>query len=1163
MNANDLEMNKGYVSSGSLDTGGNTDPGGNISIVAGESVNISGSGADDLGLFGDYYGVYSQTMSERDGGKITIKTDDLTLTKDAMINAQTYGGGRGGNVELDINRLEVHEGGTITTSTRGAGDSGDISIFAGESVNISGSGVKLDKSWIYTATHSSGSGGDLTISTPHMTIGENGHIYANTLGDETWDGNTLQDGRAGDIIIQDMERLELSHGGTISAASESTGQGGNIRLINVNALDMTNEASISAKSTRSGHAGDIFIISADSMRIDQSSVTTESDVSGGGRMTINVKNAIHLSDGRITTTVQGGSDDAGDISIDPEFVTLNQSEIIAKAYEGNGGNIRIVADHFIQSAGSEVDASSELGIDGLVEIKSPEEDASKGLAALPENYLDATRWVKTPCAKRTGESELRFVLTKRDSLPTPLDDWLASPPLAFGDSDAADFYHKGDFEHAAEIWEKEREKPDFFKKPASCADTLVCLTTAYQAMGYYQKALSVLEEALPVIEKNNDAYAKALLFGTLGDIYLSCGDAEKAKAYLEKGQKAVHSEENPLLETSLLNNMGNVFAVNEAYDKAKEAYMQGADLVEGTPLKSKILINLLRVRSWIGGDGNILTQAENIISQIESLPNSHHKAADMISLAFIVQRIGKELPSESRLEEIPHELLHKARQIAEALEDTRIAAYAYGYIGELYEAENRFSDALNMTRKAVFYAQQTDSPEILYRWQWQLGRLFRSQGDIENAVSAFNNAVSTLNPIRSEFFTGYRSQIKNTFGEQIRPVYLGLAELLLKQTKTSESVLCSEGEASPLCKARDTMELLKTAELEDFFQDECVTALRKKSIRLDKASSHTAVIYPILLPDHLAMLLILGDGMKQITVPANPEELRNTAMQFRDELQSLRSYEFRNSAQYLYDQLIRPIETELSDENIDTLIVAPDGSLRSIPFSALCDGKHYLIEKYAIVTIPGTTLVDPKPIDKENAEVLLSGLSEARQNFKPLENVPEELSDIKTVMGGKILQDEAYTVDNIDYEFKNHEYSIVHIATHGEFGGTAKNSFLLTYDGKLTMDKLEHVVGIGRFRENPLELLTLSACQTASGNERAVLGLAGVAIKAGARSAIATLWSVNDKTTSLAMREFYRRLGESDISKAKALQNAQKELISQGYHHPYYWAPFLLIGNWL
>ncbi len=141
---------------------------------------------------------------------------------------------------------------------------------------------------------------------------------------------------------------------------------------------------------------------------------------------------------------------------------------------------------------------------------------------------------------------------------------------------------------------------------------------------------------------------------------------------------------------------------------------------------------------------------------------------------------------------------------------------------------------------------------------------------------------------------------------------------------------------------------------------------------------------------------------------------------------------------------------------------------------------------------------------------------------------------------------------------------IVHIASHGEFRSESAESFLLTYDGRLAVDRLSELVGATSFREQPLELLTLSACQTAAGDERAALGLAGVAVRAGARSVLATLWSISDIASAELISEFYHQLGQSGVSRAEALQRAQMKLIqNRSYRHPGYWSAFLLIGNWL
>jgi CHAT domain-containing protein len=138
------------------------------------------------------------------------------------------------------------------------------------------------------------------------------------------------------------------------------------------------------------------------------------------------------------------------------------------------------------------------------------------------------------------------------------------------------------------------------------------------------------------------------------------------------------------------------------------------------------------------------------------------------------------------------------------------------------------------------------------------------------------------------------------------------------------------------------------------------------------------------------------------------------------------------------------------------------------------------------------------------------------------------------------------------------------MATHGVFNSDVRKSFVLTHDNQLTLDDLERLIRPGQLRDQPLELLTLSACQTAAGDDRAALGLAGVAVKAGARSAFASLWFVNDKASSILVSDFYEQLKMPGHTKAQALQVAQQKLIHRpGFEHPCYWAPYLLIGNWL
>jgi len=256
--------------------------------------------------------------------------------------------------------------------------------------------------------------------------------------------------------------------------------------------------------------------------------------------------------------------------------------------------------------------------------------------------------------------------------------------------------------------------------------------------------------------------------------------------------------------------------------------------------------------------------------------------------------------------------------------------------------------------------------------------------------------------------------------------------------------------------------------------------------------------------------------------------------------------------------------------------VVPDGALRGIPFAPLHDGKNFLIDKFALATTPGLTLTNPNPIDRSAVRVLALGLTESAKasirddtkseiQFSPLPNVEAELDAVNQIFPSKVLLNQQFQDSSMERELQGESYNIVHIASHGLVTKDVRDTFILAHDGPITMDRLAEIIGLYKFRDSPLELLTLSACQTAAGDDRAALGLAGVAIKAGARSALATLWFIDDEATSRLVPEFYRQLKEnSNISKAEALQRAQKKFIAdKRFEHPSYWAPFLLINNWL
>jgi CHAT domain-containing protein len=387
-----------------------------------------------------------------------------------------------------------------------------------------------------------------------------------------------------------------------------------------------------------------------------------------------------------------------------------------------------------------------------------------------------------------------------------------------------------------------------------------------------------------------------------------------------------------------------------------------------------------------------------------------------------------------------------------------------------------------------------------------------------------------------------------------------------------------ELEGNRLIQARAIMEEFKTAEIQDYYQDDCVEAYGESIQTIDtviktRSGNDTIVMYPMVFPDRVELLVNLPTDLRRYTLKISENELKETINEFRWGLEQEETGGFKKPAKQLYKWLIKPMEADLVLQKIKTIVFVPDGHLRTIPFAALYDEEtqEFLIQKFAIATASALNLPDPKPMDRDNIKILSVGLTTGGEEFAPLPGVTIEQNEMQRVYGANnitTLFDEDFLVANVEKAMKKDPFTIVHVATHGKFENDVTKSFLLaSNDKKLTMNDLDQMMGLFKFRDTPLDLLTLSACETAAGDDRAALGLAGIALKAGARSALATLWSINDEASSKLVSWFYEELHNTQtLTKAQALQQAQIRMLKKSkphYQHPFYWSAFLLLNNWL
>ena len=360
----------------------------------------------------------------------------------------------------------------------------------------------------------------------------------------------------------------------------------------------------------------------------------------------------------------------------------------------------------------------------------------------------------------------------------------------------------------------------------------------------------------------------------------------------------------------------------------------------------------------------------------------------------------------------------------------------------------------------------------------------------------------------------------------------------------------------------------------------------------DLTGNQSAVVYVTLLPEQIELVLFTPEGVpiRQVVPNVSKEEVLGRARELRRLITTARyrhSDVYLESAQQLYQWLIAPLSEELAAAQTDTLLFSMDEGLRTLPIAALHDGKQFLVENYSFSLIPSLSLIDTRYRPLQNTQALGMGASKFA-DLNPLPAVPVELLAItQDIWQGDAFLNEHFTRQNLIAQRQELFYPIVHLATHGEFkAGDPSNSYIQLWDEKLRLDELRQL----GWNNPAVELLVLSACRTAVGDTDAELGFAGLAVAAGVKSALASLWYVSDEGTLALMTEFYDYLSDSKI-KAEALQQAQIAMIrgevrveggqlrgsgirgsiplppelanveNTNLSHPYYWSAFTTIGS--
>jgi len=716
-------------------------------------------------------------------------------------------------------------------------------------------------------------------------------------------------------------------------------------------------------------------------------------------------------------------------------------------------------------------------------------------------------------------------------------------------------FRGGDGTTAIRRWSEAIEMARRLGDPDLEAQALARRGEANRVLGALNEARADLRAALANAEGRGDQALIAAASGALGNLELASQQPDAAEKLLARSLDLARRIGDRRLVASSSNDLGNLWLAAGRREEARRAYAEAAANAEavGDPvLTASAEINSARLSA--GRNQPIAVLLAPAVARLEAAPASYNGGLALVAAGSLILERGDKLAATDRA--LAERAFRAAKTAADTLHNARLASLADGGLGRLDAQQGRVDAATRHTGQALFSAQQ-GAGDLAFRWDWQQARLAAQQGDYNAALVDYRRAVAALQAVRKDIPVQYqdgRSSYRVTFG----PLYREFSDLLLRRaTAEPAHAAALRGEA------RNTIEALKESELQDYFRDSCIADFKSRQRAIETLAPGTAVLYPIVLPDRLELLVSLGHDEEQFTIPVSEAALTQEVQGFRQLLEKRTTNEYLVPARQLYDQLIRPIDPLLAAHHVDTLVIVPDTVLRVIPFAALHDGRQFLVERYATAIAPSLQLIDPKPLASGPSVALIVGISQSVAGFPCLPQVPEELAGVRAIEGGKTLLDSAFTEAGFAAELKDVPYNVVHIASHAEFSTDPKQTFVLAHDGKLTMDELEADIKFDERRDTALELLVLSACETASGDDRAALGLAGVALKAGARSAVASLWYISDQASGDLVIDFYRevRLGRS---KAQALRAAQRRLIAgQRYAHPAYWASFLLIGNWL
>jgi CHAT domain-containing protein len=511
--------------------------------------------------------------------------------------------------------------------------------------------------------------------------------------------------------------------------------------------------------------------------------------------------------------------------------------------------------------------------------------------------------------------------------------------------------------------------------------------------------------------------------------------------------------------------------------------------------------------------------------------------------------------------------------------DGDIEPFALALQARVAAGQGRRQDAGGLLQRAIFAENQRATPTRLSDWYMLLASI-DPQGraaDVRAAYRALDSVRSLLplkDPVTEE--STYELHMRSVFQAAVDDALSALPVSSAADSAPVAAVVRARIDA-----AQGIIEKYREAELQNAFGNECLAEaapVKSQALRADEV-----ILYPVVLADRVELLYLRGGsaGVYKRLAPNTQVDRSQIVALVSDMRRGIiasitppdarwGSPDWRTPSRRLYDVLIKPIEGELAAGA--TLVVVPDVTLSALPFAALSDDKgRFLVEKVRLDVAPGLAYTQPGASHVGRDAFVLAGSLEkdVRLPFGVFEKLDGADKEARYAAGekaagigrnGLFLHD--FTRASLVEALQSRPADVLHLATHASFNGSSDKSFIVSNDGFISLTDLRQIISAYRERGHELDLLVLSACETAVGDDEANLGLAGAAVQSGARGAIATLWPVNDASTAALMRGFYDRY-RSGASKAEALQGSQLALVrSPNFREPYYWASMILVGGW-